>query len=70
MIKKLLKICKSLYLWLRNYISSVFVLLQNESLIEAARKGDLSGVEDALLRGANINVIFLVCLFNLFYKRI
>ena len=37
-----------------------FVLLQNNSLIESVKNGDLSGVEDALSRGANVNTTDLV----------
>ena len=52
-------------------ISLVFLfLLQTDSLIESASEGDLSGVEDALLRGANVNATLSVSLLNLLYKRI
>ena len=45
-------------------------LTQNDSLIESARKGDLSGVKKSLLIGANVNAISLVSLLNLLNRRI
>ena len=34
---------------------SVLFLPQNDSLIECAKKGDLSGIKVALSRGVNVN---------------
>ena len=39
---------------------SVLFLPQNNSLIECAKKGDLSGIEVALSRGADVNATDLV----------
>ena len=35
--------------------NNIFVLQQNNSLIESVKKRDFSGVKDALLRGADVN---------------
>ena len=39
---------------------SVLFLPQNDSLIECAKKGDLSGIKVALSRGADVNATDLV----------
>ena len=42
----------------------ILFLQQNQSLIEFAKKGDLSGVKDILDRGADVNTRDEVSLFH------
>ena len=54
-LKTFLSLCK--FYW----ISLVFLFLpQNNSLIECAKKGDLSGIKFALSRGTDVNATDLV----------